>query len=183
MSAIAHQSINPLTLPSVPLDERSQLPSTACVYFCLSESDEVLYIGKTTNLRQRWMAHHRYAELEEIGNIHLAWLQCSANDLEILEDKLIKILEPLLNGKRTKVYSSLPLPEGLSFHSWFFLRRRQLNFSQDDIATALGVSGQTVSNWERSRSIPTLTIDQIKTLCKILNCTLDEIPGGIDANK
>ncbi len=71
----------------------------------------------------------------------------------------------------------------LSFSQWFLLRRREKGLTQDDIATALGVSGQTVSNWERSRSIPTLTIDQIKTLCKILNCTLDEIPGGIDANK
>jgi transcriptional regulator with XRE-family HTH domain len=65
----------------------------------------------------------------------------------------------------------------LSFSQWFLLTRRNRDLTQDDIAEALGISGQSVSNWERGRSIPTLTIDQMKTLCKILNCTLDEIPS------
>ncbi len=79
---------------------------------------------------------------------------------------------------------SLELDIGLelSFSQWFLLKRRERDLTQDDIAAALGVSGQTVSNWERGRSIPTLTINQIKALCKILNCTLDEIPGGKDAS-
>jgi DNA-binding XRE family transcriptional regulator len=65
----------------------------------------------------------------------------------------------------------------LSFSEWLLLKRRKFALTQDDIADALGVSGQTVSNWERGRSIPTLTIDQVKTLCQILQCSLDEIPG------
>jgi transcriptional regulator with XRE-family HTH domain len=64
----------------------------------------------------------------------------------------------------------------LGFNQWFLLKRRQRKLTQDDIAEALGVSKQTVSNWERSKSIPTLTIDQVKTLLEILDCTLDEIP-------
>jgi transcriptional regulator with XRE-family HTH domain len=75
-----------------------------------------------------------------------------------------------------------PIDLGLNFSQWFLLRRREKGLTQDDIATVLGVSGQTVSNWERGRSIPTLTIDQTKTLCKILGCTLDEIPGIEVAN-
>jgi transcriptional regulator with XRE-family HTH domain len=64
----------------------------------------------------------------------------------------------------------------LSFSQWFLLTRRNRGLTQDDVAEALGISGQSVSNWERGRSVPTLTIDQMKVLCKILNCTLDEIP-------
>jgi DNA-binding XRE family transcriptional regulator len=70
----------------------------------------------------------------------------------------------------------------LNFSQWFLLRRREQGLTQDDVASALGVSGQTVSNWERGKSIPTLTLDQVKTLCKILDCTLDDIPGGGNAS-
>ncbi|ABW32322.1 helix-turn-helix transcriptional regulator [Acaryochloris marina] len=66
----------------------------------------------------------------------------------------------------------------LSFSQWFLLMRRKQGLTQDDIAEALGISGQSVSNWERGRSIPTLTIDQVKTLCKILDCTLNDIPSS-----
>jgi len=80
--------------------------------------------------------------------------------------------------------TSLELDNGLelSFSQWFLLKRREQDLTQDDIAAALGVSGQTVSNWERGRSIPTLTINQMKALCKILDCTLDDIPGGSNAS-
>jgi DNA-binding XRE family transcriptional regulator len=72
----------------------------------------------------------------------------------------------------------LDIPLQLSFSQWFLLKRRELGLTQDDVAEALGISGQTVSNWERGRSIPTLTIDQVKTLCKLLRCSLEDIPGG-----
>jgi DNA-binding XRE family transcriptional regulator len=68
----------------------------------------------------------------------------------------------------------------LNFSQWFLIKRRQQSLTQDDVAIALGVSGQSVSNWERGRSIPTLTVDQMKTLCKIFNCTLEEIPSSGD---
>jgi DNA-binding XRE family transcriptional regulator len=68
-------------------------------------------------------------------------------------------------------------PLELTFSQWFLLKRRELELTQDDIAVTLGVSGQTVSNWERGRSTPTLTIDQVKILCQILRCHLDEIPS------
>jgi transcriptional regulator with XRE-family HTH domain len=66
----------------------------------------------------------------------------------------------------------------LKFHQWFLLRRKELGLTQDQIADALGVSGQTVSNWENARSVPTLRIEQIKIFCQLLHCTLDEIPSS-----
>ena len=48
--------------------------------------------------------------------------------------------------------------------------------TQQELADALGVSGNTVSRWETGRSVPTLTIAQTKKLCEMLKVTLDQIP-------
>jgi transcriptional regulator with XRE-family HTH domain len=65
----------------------------------------------------------------------------------------------------------------LTFSQWFLIKRRSQSLSQDDVAAELGVTKQTVSNWERSVSRPTLTINQFKKLCKLLDCTLDDFPN------
>jgi transcriptional regulator with XRE-family HTH domain len=53
--------------------------------------------------------------------------------------------------------------------------RKQRNLSQRDIAQALGITDQTVSNWEQGRSEPRLTIRQVILLCRILNCYLTDL--------
>ena len=57
------------------------------------------------------------------------------------------------------------------------IERAGLN--QKQVADALGVSSQTVNNWVRGRhkKEPTkLSIRQVKTLCQVLHCGLDELP-------
>jgi len=56
--------------------------------------------------------------------------------------------------------------------------RRLRDIKQKELAEALGVSETTVRNWERGRAIPQLTISQTKTLCRMLQCSLDEIPDS-----
>jgi transcriptional regulator with XRE-family HTH domain len=53
--------------------------------------------------------------------------------------------------------------------------RKQRNLSQRDIAQALGITDQTVSNWEQGRSEPRLTIRQTALLCRILDCNLSDL--------
>jgi transcriptional regulator with XRE-family HTH domain len=51
--------------------------------------------------------------------------------------------------------------------------------NQKQVADALGVSSQTVNNWVRGRykKEPTkLSIRQVKILCQVLHCELDELP-------
>ena len=55
--------------------------------------------------------------------------------------------------------------------------RKQLNLSQRDIADALGITDQTVSNWEQKRTEPKLTIRQTALLCHILECSLEDLDG------
>ena len=58
--------------------------------------------------------------------------------------------------------------------------RKQRNLSHRDIAQALGITDQTVSNWEQGRSEPRLTIRQVVLLCGILDCSLTDLDDGED---
>lgn len=95
------ETINPLALPYLPLLERQNLPECPAIYFVL-ERERILYIGRSNNLRQRWMSHHRYNELEKMaGDIRLAWLECSDRSLlPEIERALIKHFQPPLNHSR-----------------------------------------------------------------------------------
>ncbi len=86
-------------LPSLPLDERGDLPDTAAIYFVLA-GDAVLYIGQSVSLRQRWLAHHRLAQLNEYGGCRIAWMTVDdAGLLDALEQACIAHFEPVLNGE------------------------------------------------------------------------------------
>ena len=50
------------------------------------------------------------------------------------------------------------------------------HITQKELADALGVTENTVANWERGRAIPKLTIPQVKALCRVLEITLDDLP-------
>lgn len=51
--------------------------------------------------------------------------------------------------------------------------RKNNNLSQEQFADKMGVSRQAVSKWESGASYPDM--DKILTMCKILNCNLDDI--------
>ena len=96
--------MNPLgidfsTLPSLPLASRSGLPTCPAVYFAL-EGDRVLYVGRSGNLQQRWITHHRYSQLQGLNNVRIAWLECSDPSLlPEIEAALIEYFQPSLNGE------------------------------------------------------------------------------------
>jgi DNA-binding XRE family transcriptional regulator len=61
--------------------------------------------------------------------------------------------------------------------------RKRLGLTQKQVADAVGVTDQTVSNWEAGRFEPKLTISQMQALCRVLQCSLDELPSFTDAEK
>lgn len=70
--------------------------------------------------------------------------------------------------------------------SVFVKLRRKYGLTQKDVADALGVSEQTIRNWENGRTKPQLTIPQTKALCNLLDLELDAIPdhfGPIDGEE
>ncbi|MEM9815549.1 MAG: helix-turn-helix transcriptional regulator [Cyanobacteria bacterium P01_D01_bin.6] len=60
--------------------------------------------------------------------------------------------------------------------SVFVQLRKKMGLSQKTVAQELEVNEQTVRNWEHGRTVPTLTIPQMKRLCKLLQLPIEAIP-------
>jgi len=94
---------HPTELPSLPLAQRSELPSVPGIYFVLGEDNEILYIGQSISLWRRWSGakHEKLSGLQSLGNVRLAWIELeSVADLEEAEKVLIGHFSPRLNGSR-----------------------------------------------------------------------------------
>lgn len=84
------------SLPSVRLKERALLPDACGVYFAFNT--EIQYIGKTYNLRKRWISHHRYCQLERLDDVFISYLTVPSIVLSYIEDVAIAYFKPLLNN-------------------------------------------------------------------------------------
>jgi transcriptional regulator with XRE-family HTH domain len=51
--------------------------------------------------------------------------------------------------------------------------RERRGLTQSELANAVGVSENTIANWEKGGA--SKWIDHLKTLCKVLNCSLDDL--------
>lgn len=57
----------------------------------------------------------------------------------------------------------------------FVERRKQLNLTQKQVGDALGITSRTVQSWELGENVPRLTLDKTLRLCRVLNCTLEDL--------
>ncbi|MGL4620526.1 MAG: GIY-YIG nuclease family protein [Chroococcidiopsis sp.] len=86
-----------LYLPFVNLDELGMLPSIRACYFVLHD-DQILYIGRTQNLKKRWVSHHILRNYDLPKSIKIAWYEAEANwSLEKMERSLIEDYKPKIN--------------------------------------------------------------------------------------
>lgn len=53
--------------------------------------------------------------------------------------------------------------------------RDKASITQSQVATALGTTTQTVSNWETGIRVMRLTPNQMVILCKLLQCSVEEL--------
>lgn len=94
--------VNPLTLPSVSLEERMKLPCIPCVYFAIDSQGQIQYIGRSTNPRRRFQAHNKGFELGKMLDVRIAYLETDIDLLSEIEQALINWFQPPLNKlKRT----------------------------------------------------------------------------------
>lgn len=96
---ISPAAVNPLTLPSVSLEQRSKLPQTPCIYFAIDSQGAIQYIGKAKNPRTRWRAHDKGIELSMMGGVRIAYLEINADLLPEVENALISWFAPPLNTR------------------------------------------------------------------------------------
>lgn len=92
-------------LPAIKLSEKSNLPNCAAIYFVSNNQGQVIYVGRTVNLVERWREHHRYNQLKRLNRktpITIRWMTCS-NDVKTLtelENEFIKLYKPPLNWSK-----------------------------------------------------------------------------------
>lgn len=92
-------------LPLVYLLDKDNLPSCAAIYFVSDSKGQILYIGRTINLVERWRNHHRFNQLKRFNRkscVSISWMTCSSdiNTLSNLESSLIELYKPPLNWSR-----------------------------------------------------------------------------------
>lgn len=68
-------------------------------------------------------------------------------------------------------------------HLTFKQLRERSGFSQEALAHKIGVTGKTISNWERGISDATMTVPQIKLLCQTLGVELSELPDNFGSER
>ncbi len=170
-------AINPLDLPSVPLLEKHKLPQVSAIYFAIAKSGEILYIGRSINIANKWLGHHRYLELKEIGNVRIAWLSCNDESLlPQIEEAMIKHFLPCLNHtliKQSKTKLDKPYVDKLSK----ITRQARGSMSQRAFAKFLGVSYTTVQAWERGVSIP--DIQNLAKIAQRAEYSIEELFGDL----
>ncbi|TVP62250.1 MAG: GIY-YIG nuclease family protein [Nodularia sp. (in: Bacteria)] len=99
------ENIKVSELPSVYLLDKNLLPHCAAIYFVSDSKNQIIYIGRTVNLVQRWKDHHRFNQLKRFNRknkLHISWFTCSP-DKEIisnLENEFIQLYKPPLNWSK-----------------------------------------------------------------------------------
>ena len=59
--------------------------------------------------------------------------------------------------------------------------RKEKKLTQNELATKLGVTDKSISNWENGKNMPDLSL--FKPLCKILGITINDLISGEKLNK
>lgn len=91
-------SIDLKSLPWLPLTEKAAFPKQAAIYFAIDSQGCVQYIGRSVNVRARWGNHHKFNQLDAIGNVKIAYLFVDLPELlPQIETALIEYFQPPLN--------------------------------------------------------------------------------------
>lgn len=88
------------SLQALPLEDKNNLPAISAIYI-VYQQDKLLYVGKTSNLKNRWLSHHRLVQFLQAGSdVYIAWFPCDIEQLDTVEDTFIELLEPEFNGQK-----------------------------------------------------------------------------------
>lgn len=101
-------------LPFVTFGQRAGMPNDPAIYFILGERDEVLYVGRSVRLRQRWEAHPQKMPAAALGARRVAWHLVDEAALVDAELAMIRQFRPPLNANGLPVDLTGPaVPAGV----------------------------------------------------------------------
>lgn len=87
-----------------PLINLDPLPEICCIYYVVTETNEIIYIGQTINLRKRWRDGHKVlkcmlAEGLNLSTARLEWQEFPRHLLNRVESCAIRVHKPRINEK------------------------------------------------------------------------------------
>jgi len=88
------QDINPLDLPSVNFEQKYLLPEISGIYFVVDGEKNIIYIGRATNIKKRWMNHH---QMNNCSDCKIHWMEVKGKTQLKLEHQYITKFRPKLN--------------------------------------------------------------------------------------
>ena len=106
------------TWNKVLLRNKERLPDYSGIYIVADQSNFVLYVGQSKNIKSRWVGHHRHKQLirrdRKDQRFYIYFNHFSIEQLDEKERYYIKFLEPSLNStKITKHIPKTPTSEGV----------------------------------------------------------------------
>lgn len=102
-----NKCLTPFNLPSLYIFKKISLPIQMGIYFIIN-NQAILYIGKASNLRERWIKHEKWALIKaKYPFSKIAWATTPTNSdyslLDITETSLIQYFQPPLNTHKKKI--------------------------------------------------------------------------------
>jgi hypothetical protein len=93
-------SVNLSMLPCVALVDKRLLPSCPAIYFVVvADANEVVYIGCSRSLSQRWYQHSHRARFVQLPHVLLYWLALPSSDhIYAIEKAFIDYWKPCFNA-------------------------------------------------------------------------------------
>jgi DNA-binding Xre family transcriptional regulator len=189
------ETINLSVLPYLSIEQRKDLPSVSGIYFAIDSLGNIQYIGRSFNIRQRWLSHHRTKELVAICGVKIIWLEISeVSLLPEIETALIEWFNPPLNGVQhgygTTKQPRLPALTTLLNRSVWKLRQIMADkkLSNEEVAsrmrerTGRKTFWTTISRWKQLDVMPKIDGTDLDALVAALECKRDDLLGGSDRN-
>lgn len=91
----------------ISIQDLETLPPVCGLYLVLNEKNEVIYIGKSINIKKRWMrGHHKLNEiLKNYGyeNIKVRWVEIPEKRLNHAEYLAVNFYKPSLNRRKPSI--------------------------------------------------------------------------------
>lgn len=126
--------------PDLDVDKVLDLPKSTGVYYLYNADKEVIYVGKSTNLRTRLFNHLRQPKTEKAIKMHqeVADLSYEVTGSELiallLESREIKSLQPKFNVAQRRPTYAFGIVQYMDLFGYLNLRATRVNSDQKPIA-------------------------------------------------